>query len=240
MKTFDLESAEIKGETYSKCTIVIDDQKRHAEVQKQARFRKKNETTFSFEYGVETKATVLNKTVEVQGISLVAFDEDSAKEIGRLLNAQSVASIKSEASLRAQEVTASFLSKRGEVIYFLSQYKANPRGALFSLDPELSGASPDPLSDYLTVAKGALSKELDSLIMAVEGYRNSFGNSAAERVYAFVYAVGEIQDSMLKGTDSTMADRLLNELRLQPASEANVAKTTEALFRGASPSLFSP
>jgi len=235
MKTYALPSVEYQGKKYEKCTLVINEEATQAEVQRTEGLRKKQTTMATFRYGPDMKVTVSDNTLQTQGLTMVTVDALTAAEIGRTLSMEAVALARSQSSNRLQESMANLLNPRASVVDFLSRYNANPRAALFSLMDVYSGGDKGPLEEYLENSKNELSKGLDAIRPALVEFEKTFGNSAADRVYAFVYAASKLEDSALSPEEIGDAVALLGELGITAPSEpdSNAIQVNEAILRKA-------
>lgn len=236
MKTFSLSTVDYQGRTYTKCTLLINEQVRRAEVQRPAGLgRRKQSTIVSFEYGPGSEVSVSEVTVKIQSITLVAEEAAVADEIGRVFNAPRQEVVRSDASAKLQETVADLLNQRAAAIDFLVRYKANPRRALFELDPPVGGKVDQPLDDYFGRAKEGLSRALERIGPAVAAYERVFGSAVTDNVFAFVYAVGKMQDAIVSNDGANDGLRLLTELGVEAVAEQDPVKlTTDVLRRSVS------
>jgi hypothetical protein len=228
-----------QGKSYDRCTLLIDEQTRRAEVQRPGGLgRRKQQTLVSFEYGQASNATVSDRTVQIQEIKLVAQDSDTATEIGQILSFAAQVLVRNEASRSLRESVAELLKQRASIVDFLSRYRSAPRQALFGLSVSFESEDADPAKTYLEGAKAELTKSLERVSAALVEYEKSFGGPAADKVFAFVYAAGKLQDAVVDGAVGEAAKQLLNELGIGDVAGTGAIDLTESVLRRANSLLF--
>ncbi len=244
MKRYRLALVEYQGKTYSKCSVTLEEEAGRAEVQRPAGLgRRKPVTIVSFSYDARTAFSVEGKVIKIDSLKITADDESEAAELERIVRQPAELQKQTVDGLAESErMVAGFLKTRADVIAFLIELRKDPRDALFGLSRSWNDQAMNPLDDYLAVHSKQLSDWLEEMSSTFEKKEWRIGKDVVERMYAFVFAVGFLQDKAFYGNENP--DAILNSLKelgvnARLSSDAGVEAMTETLLASSHTALFS-
>ena len=235
MKSYLLSSAVYQGKTYENCTLLIDEQAMKAEIQWPKGLRKRITSIAAFEFSSGPQVTVAERTVQAQGVSMVAVDLAGAADIAQILNVRARTIIRNEVSKKLKDLMAEFLNQRANALEFLLRYRSDPRQTLFVLSGYYKGEGKEPQVEFMEQVRKDLSKVMKNLMPAIGEYEKNFGKPAAERVFAYIFAACKLQDAIVDGRPTNDAEGLMKELGVGGTAESVDSPTavTAAVLQGA-------
>ena len=238
-----MKSAEYQGKTYSGCFLMIDEKANQAEVRAAGRLggRRLSVVKFSFDVGLEVH--VEGSVVRTASLAMVAKDEATAAEIAALIMKPAEAQkLLKQDLVGAEKSVLDFLKLREEAFSFLAKLRSDPRAASISLAPQWSDEKQDPVDEFLSRSSKQLAKSFESMNSAIKNIESRVGAAAAERLFAFVYCVGSIQDGLLSAKGDLAAESgFLRELGLDatPLEGLRLEGSAQAVLEPNRASLFS-
>jgi hypothetical protein len=245
LKTYPLKSVKFQGRTFSGCSIVLDAEAGKAEVLRPTGLMRKGEVrlvVLTRDSGAQVQ--IEGAVVRSGPIVVTAGDAATAEEIFKAL--QSEAAIKGQPTIDPgvlREPVSILLRKRQEGIEFLMELKRNPRQALVDKSSAFTGKYRDPAAEYLARLSLELAEAHATMDSAAAGGQETIGNEATNRILAFVYAVGALQDWTVRGGKQPAGlPAFLGELGIDVGVAAGLeaSSSTEVLLQAAKKSLFLP
>ena len=236
MKTFDLASAENEGKAFGPCLLRIDEEAKMVEVSKVGGLLRKQVSLGISGYDSKTPFSVSGKTVKLGEFVLVAKDEATAVQIGGIFGAGRAT--RTEKTLE-NHVSELLLTRAAELDLLVS-YKSNPRKTIFELTASASAGS--SMEEYSSRVRNDLSEEIRRIeaVLVPEGTHQE--EYQTNKVFAFIYAAGRLQNAVLKTEGVNSAKSLLTEIGIGTSLQSGLSVTdvTNELLRHAKDTVLSP
>jgi hypothetical protein len=236
-------SATYGDKTYSNGVLLVDEARSEMELrQRVGMIRKRQTTVVKFRVEPTAKVVVDGTRLIVSELS-VSLDSAAkaaalADVLGRPARELETAQGLSEAESALQE----FIVSREQAIAFLLLMKVNPREAMLGAESLWAAEdSGDPFDAACSSYSARLADALERLTSSLASAEKKAGPVVAERIYALAYALGTIQNALLRGDlkqDQELA--ALQELGVAAtAQDLQTEKPTERLLLRAHPVLVS-
>lgn len=244
MKSYQLESVEYQGKRYSGCSASIDEEWNQAEIwHSEGSGGKKLVSIGRFSFDDRTEIRLEGRAIKAGPWAILTSNETDATEIANFLLGPKEARAKLERErLDLEKSVSSFLKLREEGIQFLVRFLSDPRGVSFSLSPSWSSPTMGPVEESLANQAMSLSSALRDVNSAVAALAGKVSEEKVEKVYAFIYAAANLQNSALAGGESRgEAEGMLGELGigLPSGAEVDPQEVSARLMQIAHPILFS-
>ncbi len=211
--TFNVQSVKYQGKLYKGCRLYVNDEKNELRIvatknrifflNRQIFFVNKPIPLLSKTYDVTTKVDAQGKTLKLDGdIILDARNLVDSKKISDLVSRpKKEADEKAKlALLHAEDPIRSFLATREEALGFLFDLRANPRKVMLNLSSEFANKQiEDPVDAKTKLYSQRLSKSMDALNLSLLEVETQSGKDQANKLYAIIYFVGELQEALFEG-----------------------------------------
>jgi hypothetical protein len=141
--------------------------------------------------------------------------------------------------LEAESSVGGFLETREQAMNLLSWLKADPRGAMLSVESLWTEPGTEPLDAVYASYSARVAESFGRMTSSLSGAEKGLGTPATEMLYALTYTIGAVQDALLQG-DSDMAPELaaLKEFGMTAtAEELRTEKPSARLVALAHPAL---
>ena len=226
MKEYALSLVKKDGKEHSNCALEIDEQKRYAQIKYKRGLRRELFQLADFYYDASTVIGVDGETMRIGELEMVAKSQGEAGAIAESIR-KPAAEVRKQAESALAEAEAAilgFLVAREAEILTLMKLKKDPRGTLLDVSASWKDLTGDPVEQLYSDFQESLqsSKEkMDALIDAV-GWK--VGPRAVERLYAFCYAVGKLQEMYFSGSAENAEEvkKFLVELGIRGADIKDV------------------
>ena len=244
LKIYKLVSATYLGKFYPEGLLLVDASRREIELREWVG-KKKREQAVVARFRLEPHAVVLveGATVKVHDLAVTLESSSVANEAASLFNDEPTKEVEEPKPLQdAVSAAMEFLKEREEAVGFFHELAANPRSALLGAESMWTDQS-DPLDAVYAGYSGELAESLGKLKSSLADSERTLGPGASERLYAFIYTLGAIQNAML-APDSTYAQEIaalkefgisatVQELRAPGCAERLMERAHSALLASA-------
>jgi hypothetical protein len=243
LKTFHLKAVEYEGKRFTDCSLVLDADALKAEIRRPAGvFNREMVPLANLTWGRGTSVQVEGAVVRSGPVTFIADDSGAAEEISRALKGEAAKAGELAGRFGAlKDQMTAFLRMRAEGIAFLVQLKADPRQALVDKSSSYTGRYENPALEYLMKFATTLAEAHAKMTYAAAEVQERVGVDVIDRIFAFVCAVGALQDGFVGGADlSKDTGAFMGELGLgeEAVSGSDAKEGTEAMLRRSEP-LFS-
>ena len=171
--------------------MLIDDEAKTVEVvRREGRVRKRDAVVARAGFD-EAKLRLADGELLVEGTSVRLGKADAEAVMGILVGPRM-----SKVVQEAGEAALSFLQARARAMEFSAELKERPRGALFRAKEADPGSAEGSIDSMQSSLAGEAERSFESLRALFAGEKSGLAQPGANRIWAAVYAVGLIQDSV--------------------------------------------
>ena len=210
---FKLKSIKYSNKEYREGLIRINEGNKEVEVlyRKTRLFRSSWETITRLTYDAQTVISVSGTMATIDDLYMEA---ESIQDSETICNLISKPRYEQEALLRAtqkrvekvlqqvEEPTRRFLTLRTKTLGFISDLKTTPRQALLQSSSMLPEVTEDPISEMLQIYSERLQRALEEIQAVLDSVDEGIDRALIDKIYAFVYGIGVIQDAIFKGDEA--------------------------------------
>jgi hypothetical protein len=244
MKEYELSRVKKDGKEHSNCALAIDEEKGYAQIKYKRGLRRELFQLVDFYYDASTVIDLEGERLRVGELEMVAKSRGEAGTIAESIR-KPAAELRKQAESALAEAEAAaqgFLVAREAAILTLMKLKKDPRGTLLDVSASWKDLTGDPVDQLYSSFQENLLTSKEKMDAEIEAIRWKVGTKAVERLYAFCYAVGKLQDAIFSGSAENAEEvkKSLVELGIRGADIKDVPLegSSQRIVRLATPVLF--
>jgi hypothetical protein len=205
-RTLEFGFARYKGTVYSPVMVEVDEERRNvsATYEKRSLFKKERLQLTAFSYDERTAVETAETELRVGDLSLNSEETSTVSELASILRRPALEMAERNGKLYDElyPLVGGFVSARGAALEALKGVRDDPREAFVSLWAQAPPQEDNIVGTLLTGVYKPVEEKKAALGAALQAKEKELGASRAQTIYAAVFLLSRLQDSVFSGEET--------------------------------------